>query len=158
MPSSLTLTPLTISTCCQKPHPPPPTFGLISRFSQLELLWRPPTPTPPPNTPHRLFVFVFLLEFLICKTEKTRSYHSFVCCPDSLQRVAQGGGRATPRRAALHHAVPRYAVLWYAVLCMLNMVVIMKMHWSLEGIIRIQRRAPCAEAGPRLNVHRLSSH
>ncbi|TNN84914.1 hypothetical protein EYF80_004959 [Liparis tanakae] len=48
--------------------------------------------------------------------EKTRSYHSCVCCPDSLRRVAHGGGRATPRYATPRYATPRHAALRHATL------------------------------------------
>lgn len=92
-----------LSTCCQKKKK---TFGLISHslISAFPL--------------HCFFVFVFLLEFLICKREKMRSYHSLMCCPTSLC----SGWRAIIRAQGGGHAM-----LCYAMLCMLNVVAIMKM-------------------------------
>lgn len=58
---------------------------------------------------HCFSVFVFLLEFLICKREKMRSYHSLMCRPISSQRVVhyyKGTGRW-----------PCYAMLCCATLC-----------------------------------------
>lgn len=58
---------------------------------------------------HCFFVFVFLLQFLICKREKMRSYHSLMCSPISLQWVAhyyKGTG-----------TLPSYATLCCAMLC-----------------------------------------
>lgn len=89
-------------------------FGLISYFTQLKSL---SLHFPPPL--HCFFVFVFLVQFLICKRQNMRSYHSLMCSPISLQRVARyykGTGM-----------LPCYATLCCAMLCMLNAVAIKKM-------------------------------
>lgn len=101
---------------------------------------------------HRFFVFVFLLEFLICKREKMRSYHSLTHRPVSSQRVVRyhkGTGRR-PCYATLRCATICYACsMWWPLL---------KCRDVVRGIISVQRRAPCVSAGPRLNVHNLSSN
>lgn len=100
----------------------------------------------------RFFVFVFLLEFLICKREKMRSYHSLTRRPVSSRRVVRyhkGTGRrpcyATLRCATICYACSMWWPLW-------------KRRDVARGIISVQRRAPCVSAGPRLNVHNLSSN
>lgn len=108
------ISPHQISTCCQKKENPPGWYRVSHSLSRY-LCFFPPCIT-------SLF-FVFLLEFLICKREKMRSCHSLMRCSISLQRVARyykGTGRR-PCYAAL-----RCAVLC-AMLCMLNVVAIMKM-------------------------------
>lgn len=83
-----------LSTCCQKKKK-----SCVTQFESLSLSF----------PLHCFFVFVFLLEFLICKREKMCSYHSLMCCPISLQRVAhyyKGTGKQ-----------PCYATLCCATLC-----------------------------------------
>lgn len=119
------------------------TFGLISCFTQLEslsLLF----------PLHRFFVFVFLLEFLICKRERTCSYHSWMCCPISLQRVVRYY-KGTGREAAT--------------LCYANAVLRYAMHARCGGHYekcRDNGKGLLASRGglqgPRLNVHNLSSY
>lgn len=95
------LTRLTISTLYLLPKKQTTTTGLISRFTQLESI-------------SLLFSASLFLSFYLnswyARGRKMCGYHSYMCCPISLQRVgnttirAKGGGRAMLWCATLGYA------------------------------------------------------